>query len=110
MAAKELVLTVELPDDPSVSSGSPLVVEVRDTSLADAPAVTLERRRTAAPARARSVTVTFSMETIPDGTTAWAHLDADRDGRVSPGDYITVQSYPVLGSARQALTLRLKKV
>jgi uncharacterized lipoprotein YbaY len=26
----------------------------------------------------------------------WAHLDIDGDGQVSRGDYITMQSYPVL--------------
>jgi len=47
---------------------------------------------------------------IVDGTTIWAHVDVDRDGRVSTGDFITVQSYPVTDRGQHELTIRLKQV
>lgn len=42
------------------------------------------------------------------GLTAWAHVDVDGDGRVSKGDWVTVQSYPVPGgvAARVAVSVR----
>jgi hypothetical protein len=47
---------------------------------------------------------------LPSGTTVWVHLDVDRDGRVSKGDYITVQSYPAAVSGSQEMNIQLKKV
>ena len=47
---------------------------------------------------------------LPDGTTVWVHLDVDRDGRVSRGDYITTQSYPAAVSGPQEMTIQLKRV
>ncbi len=87
-------------------------MEVRDTSLADAPAVTLHRTTVNVPTTGRTITARVSLEmtTVPDGTTVWAYVDADREGRVSVGDYISMESYPVRPGAAGALTIRVKKV
>ncbi len=92
--------------------GSSVKVEVRDTSLADAPAIALHRVTVNVPKTGRTITVKVPVElaTVPDGTTIWAHVDADRDGRVSVGDYVSVESYPVKPAPVQTMTIRVKKV
>ena len=54
--------------------------------------------------------MTLEVATVPDGTTLWAHIDVDRDGRVSKGDFVTVESYPITSAPKQSLTLRVKKI
>jgi uncharacterized lipoprotein YbaY len=92
-------------------AGSRLRLELRDTSFADAPAVVVKKIETTVPKTKGTTSVSVSMDvaTIPDGSTVWAHIDVDRDGRVSSGDLISVESYPVTQATRQ-LTIRLKKV
>ena len=91
--------------------GSPLRVELRDTSVADAPAVRIkEVRETVDRAGSKPVRITMDPGSLPQGTTVWVHLDVDRDGRVSKGDYITVQSYPAAVSGSQEMTIQLKQV
>ena len=93
-------------------SGKPLRVEIRDTSVADAPAILVEAVDDAVPASAarEDVTLTISLDQVPDGSTVWVHVDADGDGRVSRGDFITMESYPVQPSGVQRTTIRLRKV
>jgi len=92
--------------------GAPLRVEIRDTSLEDAPAVLLHRVDATVPGGGRSVSVPVRVEmpAVPDGTTVWVHVDVDRDDRVGPGDFITMESYPVTGAATQVMTIRVKRV
>lgn len=92
--------------------GAPLSVELRDTSLQDTTAVLLKRVLTSVPQTGitHSLAVSMDVATVPDGATVWAHLDVDGDGRVSPGDLISTESYPVTPASRQALTIRLTKV
>ena len=77
--------------------GTPILVEVRDTSLADAPSVTLAKGegqvRSARGARLDTVTITLNARAAR--TTVWALADVDRDGRVSRGDFVTTAAYPV---------------
>lgn len=105
-------LTIVAADGAPLPPGSALRVEMRDTSLADAPAIVLTRVDVAVAKRrrTRSVSVPVELTAVPDGTTAWAHLDVDHDGRVSRGDYVSVESYPVTASSDKSLTIRLKKV
>lgn len=111
MTPRVLALNIQLPEGASVPRGSPLLVELRDTSLADAPAVILKQvKSTMTRAGAESLRITMDPGSVPEGTTVWVHLDVDRDGRVSSGDYITVQSYPVAVSGPQEMSIRLKKV
>jgi hypothetical protein len=93
-------------------AGSPITVEIRDTSLADAPAITLLQLRSTVPSSNTTMAVPVRLEltAVPNGTTVWAHVDTDRDGRVSPGDFVTVESYPVTSEPTQKLTIWVKKV
>jgi uncharacterized lipoprotein YbaY len=111
MPPRTLDLTIELPESASLPRGSQLVVELRDTALEDAPAVTLQRlRSTVDETAAGSLHVSLDSGPIPDGTTLWVHLDVDGDGRVSAGDYITMQSYPVADRGPREMTVRLRRV
>lgn len=86
-------------------------VELRDTSLADAPAVPIKQvNATVNREGSKPVRITMDPGSLPEGTTVWVHLDVDRDGRVSKGDYITVQSYPASISGPQEMTIQLKRV
>lgn len=88
-----------------------MLVELRDTSLADAPAVSIKQlRATVNRTGSKPVRITMDPGSLPDGTTVWVHLDVDRDGRVSRGDYITTQSYPAAVSGPQEMTIQLKRV
>lgn len=79
-------------------AGSPVRVQLRDTSLADAPARIVAEKTGAV----RGDEPGAPLETLPidcsgvtDGLTLWAHVDVDRDGEVSRGDWLTTVSYPV---------------
>jgi hypothetical protein len=94
-----MILTVAIHSEGPTKppAGSPVRVQVRDTGLADAPAVVV--------AEASGVvrtgqgdcldTVDLTLGDVPRHATVWAHVDVDRDGRVSKGDYISTMSYPV---------------
>lgn len=92
--------------------GSPLKVEIRDTSLQDVAAIVLKQVRTSVPMTGCTTTIPVTMEeaTVPEGATVWAHIDVDRDGRVSKGDFVTVESYPVACATPQTLSVRVKRV
>jgi uncharacterized lipoprotein YbaY len=107
-----MTLKITIVGDAPLPPGSSVKVEIRDTSLADAPAIVLHRVAVDVPKAGRTMTVTVPIELtgVPDGTTVWAHVDADRDGRVSKGDYVSVESYPVKLASAQNLTIRVKKV
>jgi Type III secretion system lipoprotein chaperone (YscW) len=107
-----MTLKIIIVSDTPLPPGSSVKVEIRDTSLADAPAIVLHRVAADVPKTGRTTTVTVPIELteVPDGTTVWAHVDADRDGRVSKGDYVSVESYPVRLVPVQNLTIRVKKV
>jgi len=92
-------------------AGTPLRIEIRDTSQADAAAVVVNSHLVPVPVTGQPVTVSIELDRVPDGTTVWAHADLDRDGRVSTGDFITMESYPVGASgSEQRTTVRIKKV
>jgi hypothetical protein len=42
-------------------------------------------------------------------STVWAHVDCDRDGRVSQGDLITTESFPIPPDG-SALTVRVRAI
>lgn len=90
--------------------GSPVRVQLRDTSLADAPARIVAERVGAVRDDPGAVLETVRIDcdaAVVDGLTLWAHVDVDRDGAVSPGDYLTTVSYPVSArTAHHALVVR----
>ena len=72
--------------------GSPVIVQLRDTTVQDAAATIVSEMRTNVAGGGGSLaTVTF--DAARPGLTVWVHVDVDRDGRVSKGDYITKQSF-----------------
>lgn len=86
-------------------------VEVRDTSFADAPAVTLGSATGRVRGRSRWLeTVEVELDDLPDGCTVFAHVDVDGDGRVSSGDYLTVQSYPVPRGPEPRLSVEVRPI
>jgi hypothetical protein len=92
--------------------GSPLNVEIRDTSMQDVAAIVLKQVRARVPTanHTTAVQVTLEVDTVPEGTTVWAHIDVDRDGRVSKGDFVTVESYPIISALTQSLSIRVKRI
>ena len=78
------------------AAGTPVVVQVRDTSLQDARATILGEGRgvVTAGGSGRLAAVEVKARDAGGTPTVWVHVDTDRDGRVSRGDYVTVQSYP----------------
>ena len=112
MISMKLLLTIVGMGGELLPPGSPLTVEIRDTSLADAPATVLRQLRTDVPrvVPTTGVPVTMDLPAIPEGATIWVHVDTDRDGRVSKGDFVSVESYPVDLAPAQTLTIRVKKV
>jgi|tagenome__1003787_1003787.scaffolds.fasta_scaffold19331115_2 hypothetical protein len=108
----KLQLIIQSGEGDPLPEGGSVNIEIRDTSLADAPAVTLKRVSVSVPKarRTMSLPVAIELRSVPDGTTVYAHLDADGDGRVSRGDYVTVESYPLTREPEQHLTLRMRRV
>jgi hypothetical protein len=105
----EVVVDVLYEAEDRPPAGAPIRVEVRDTTLQDVAATTLGRaagqvRRTTGQ---RLDTVRVVIARVAPDTTIWAHVDVDRDGRVSKGDFVTMSSYPVRsGEAPLRVTVR----
>ena len=114
-----LVVTVVLEGGVPPPTGAPLRVEVRDVAYADAPAEVLGAAVTEvsgtpgdASAEARPVlgTVTCEVERAPEMGIVWCHVDVDGDGRVSSGDYITIQSWPVPPGGAGEMTVTVRRI
>ena len=90
-------VTVVCSSVPRPSPGASLIVQIRDTSLQDAPATVLGEARTTVTRGNDGLLarVLVSIPAITRHSTVWAHVDVDGDGRVSRGDYVTMQSYPL---------------
>ena len=89
--------------------GALLHVYLEDTSYADARArVLLHITRPAEPRDDGTLTIQLDPPPISENVrcTVRAHLDLDRDNVISPGDYITTESYPLADT----LVLRLHRV
>lgn len=81
--------------------GSPTHIQVRDTSLADVEAPLVAETSAKVAGRHSSWLATAEIE-IPGQSleprahyTVFAHVDVDKDGAMSSGDFITTQSYPI---------------
>jgi hypothetical protein len=91
--------------------GSPVVVQVLDTTYADAPARVLAKATAPVQAGGDGTLQTLDIEARLEGTGDYrvrAHVDVDRDGAVSPGDYVSTAAYPALGD--EPVRVVVKKV
>jgi len=93
-------------------AGAPVRVEARDTSRADAPSVTVAAGEGEVRGRQGGwvETVEVNIPDRGDDCTIWAHIDVDRDGQVSRGDYVTMAAYPVPSGQSARLSIRVRKV
>jgi hypothetical protein len=96
-----LLVEVVVEGEDRPPAGAPLRLEVRDTTLADIEAPLVAETRAAVSGEESSRLQSVELE-IPDAKidprgrlTAFAHVDVDGDDALSPGDFITTQSYPV---------------
>ena len=81
-------------------AGSRVIVQLLDTTYADAPAAVLVEDVGMTVASDSPVIHTAVVEPIEVGgaATVRVHVDVDGDGEVSRGDFVTTQSYPLAGS------------
>lgn len=88
--------------------GSPVIAEVRDTTVQDVSALTLGRATGEVAAGSGPLLTTVELEYEPTGgdLTLWAHVDVDGDGAVSAGDWITMQAFTVRPSDRLRVEVR----
>jgi uncharacterized lipoprotein YbaY len=109
-----VIVTVEIhaSGDERPPSKAPVIVQVQDTSLADAPARVLGEGRGSVAARdgAALAEIDVDVSEPSPGMTVWAHVDVDHDGRVSKGDFITMQSNRVPDGTKPSLSVTVKKV
>src|SRR5262245_36046387 len=94
-----------------------LFVRIDDVTLADAPSAPLAQARLDRLAHRQGSASRWAIQL--DGAarqpqhrySIWAHLDIDGDGQIGRGDYITMESYPVLTFGHPAeATVRLRPV
>jgi uncharacterized lipoprotein YbaY len=98
-------------------SGATVYVRLEDVSRADAAATVIAEQvlRRVVHRQGRRATLAFELHgPAPDEQATYAvrvHVDVDGDGRVSPGDYISVESHPVLtfGYPRQ-IEVRVREI
>ena len=77
-------------------AGSRVHVELRDTTLADAPATVLERVDAVVGDAPGDALATVELASPPPANaTVWVHVDLTGDGQVAVGDYVTTRSNPV---------------
>ncbi len=93
-------------------AGSPIYVQARDTTFEDAPS----------PAIASAVgsvrdgrgevldIVELEIDSLPDSSIVWVHVDVDRDGRVSTGDFITTISYPIVAATQSGIDVSVRRI
>jgi hypothetical protein len=91
-----LVVEVHVTGADRPAPGTPLIVELRDVTYLDEGSVTLARAVGRIEESAGEVVGTVELDRPTTGAqlSVWAHADSTGSGRVSPGDFVTTQSYP----------------
>ena len=107
-----LVVHVGLDGPDRPPAGAPVLVQVQDVTMADARAVTVAEATGSIRGEegGRLATVELALEQAPAGAIVRVHVDVDGSGRVSRGDFITMESYPVPRAERATLEVAVRKV
>lgn len=112
----QLVARVVADGDLRPPAGTPVRVELRDVTDLDAPSVLLAaadgRVEDLAPGGVLARLTLDVDEPLPAGrdVVLWARVAASDALRSSPGDWVTVQSVPVSGAERDALTVPVRRI
>ena len=81
-------------------AGSPVIVQIRDAAYADAAATTVAQKKVKSRDAKEGEPIAHARVNLKkEGShlIIWVHVDVDKSGDVSTGDYITMQSYPIRG-------------
>ena len=114
-----MALRVDVLADPAGAArppaGTPVHVQLRDTSLADAPARVIARAETEVRGGEGRVLASVELPEVAAGPaplTVWAHAEVGATGRVSKGDYVTTRAHPVPSPEQRpaALGVSLRRV
>ena len=101
----DLTIEIVVAGDDAPPAGSPVIVQIRDATYQDESSVTVAEQRVTT--REGEVIARARISCEPSGyAIVWAHVDADSSGDVSPGDYITMQSYPVVQGGTMRVEVR----
>jgi uncharacterized lipoprotein YbaY len=90
-------------------AGVPLVVQLLDTTFADAPARVVHEATARVGAGGGSSLQTVELPRVPEGQANYrvrAHVDVDGNQAVSPGDFVTTVAYPARGDERVRVVVR----
>ena len=105
------IIITELPRPPV---GTPIILQIRDTSLQDAPATiiteiqgTVDNRQGK---KLTSIELSPNMKISGMPPTIWVHVDTNRDGRISKGDFVNVQSYSLPSESGAVIEIEVKRV
>jgi putative lipoprotein len=109
----KIVYAVQLPSPVQLPDSAKLRIEIRDTSLADARALTLASKELDASSVSGRTTVEGEIETageIAHGRqmTLWAHLSMTGERKIEKNDYIVTHAYPVSDGIK--VVVRLNRV
>ena len=104
----ELTFEIVAAGESGPPAGAPVIVQIRDTGYQDVSSETIAETRVTSRACAPGEALaraTLSVE--PGGSlNVWVHVDVDRSGDVSKGDYITMQAYPVRDGGSMRVEVR----
>jgi uncharacterized lipoprotein YbaY len=107
--------SVTVDADPSGLRDARVYVRLEDMSRADASSRIVAEQILSGADFAQGAPLQFELRgALPDGSgqcNLRVHVDVDGDGQVSPGDYVSTESYPVTPStAPQDLQVRVHRV
>src|SRR5262245_28208247 len=106
----KVVAEIESDEESGPPIGAPVIVQVRDTTRQDAPAVILGEARSRVAEGEHLAVVNVEWREAAPRLSVWALVDVDGDGRISSGDYVTKQSYPVPPRDGARIRLVVKRV
>ena len=93
---------IQLPPDAPALTPAYVLVELEDTSRADAPSQVVARQKLVTGTLRSGDLISFRLEVPADALSernsysVRVHVDVNGSGKIDSEDYITMQSYPVL--------------